>query len=334
MSGNLYKDKKTGKTSFVAVGEPAWHKLGEYVDGAMTAEEVHNKSGQNFIVAKKPIAVAGGQKIPGYFATVRTDTNDVLGVVSDAYHVVQNHECFGFFDAIVDRGEAIYHTAGVLGRGERIFITAKLPIDIQVHGDQVENYLLLTTGHDGKKGSAIQVGFTPIRVVCGNTLAAALDGLQNKVTILHFKNAKDKLESAAKVMGMTSKYTLGLDQTFKRMAEVKISDKQLREYIEQVMKQEKKEILTKEELEKGYSKQFIKTVDEIVQFAHEHPTQQTEAAMGTVWGAYNAISGHYSFLKEYKSQEDKMKDVFSLKSGNTGGMRIEKAFDLAKAYIN
>lgn len=317
---------KDGKASFVAVGEKAWHGLGTYVNEAMTAEEAIKLGGLDYIVEKKPIAVAGGAKIPGYWATVRTDTKDPLGIVSDAYHVIQNSEAFSFFDSIIDSGEAIYQTAGVLGKGERIFITAKLPEDILVNGEQVENYLLLTSGHDGK--SAIQCGFTSIRVVCENTLNASLGRLQNKVTILHFSNAKQKLQTASRIMGMASKYTFDLNETFNKMAKVKITDKQLRAYIEEVMKPAKQTI-SKDELEVKHSALFLKKVDGIMDFAHSHPTQLTPEAKGTVWGAYNAISGYYNYLKNYDSQETKMNDIYF----KGGAKRVEKAFEVAASMI-
>lgn len=324
MAHNL--EIRNGKASFVAVGETAWHGLGTYVNQAMTSEEAIKLGGLDYVVEKKPITVAGASKIPGYWATVRKDTKDALGIVSDAYHVVQNSEAFSFFDSIIDKGEAIYQTAGVLGKGERIFVTAKLPTDILVHGEQVENYLLLTSGHDGK--SAIQCGFTSIRVVCNNTLTAALKGLQNKVTILHFSNAKQKLETASKIMGMSSAYTQGLDDIFNKMATVKISDATLRQYIEEVMKPAK-QVVSKEDLENQYSSIFTKKVDEIVAFAHDHSTQTTDAAKNTIWGAYNAISGYFGYIKGYSNQEEKMNDLYF----KGASKRIEKAFDLATAMI-
>jgi phage/plasmid-like protein (TIGR03299 family) len=322
MAHNLNFNELTGKHSFAAVGEVAWHGLGQYVNEAMTAEQAIDLGGLNFEVQKRKIAVAGGNVIPGFFATVRTDTKEALGIVSDAYHVIQNREAFSFFDSIIDSGEAIYQTAGALGKGERIFITAKLPKDILVHGEEVNNYLLLTSGHDGK--SAIQVGFTSIRVVCNNTLTAALKGLQNKVTILHFSNAKQKLETAAKIMGMASRYTQELDQTFQRMAEVKIDDKQLRSFIEQALNPKAEQIGADE-----FSKLLVKKVDSIMDFATSHETQLTDAARGTVWGAYNSISGYYGYLKNYKSAEDKMQDLYFKGGSNT----IERAFSLATSLI-
>lgn len=318
MAHNLHKNDKTGKTSFVAVGQKAWHGLGQYVDNAMTAAEAINLGGLDYTVEKRPMFIQPDIEIPDFKAIVRTDTNYPLGIVSEGYQIVQNHEAFEFFDTIVDRGEAIYQTAGVLGKGERIFITAKLPSDILVHGEQVENYLLLTSGHDGR--TAIQAGFTSVRVVCNNTLTAALRGLQNKITIMHYSGAKENLKDAARVMGMASKYTMELQKSYEQMASVKITDETLRKYIETVMNP------TREQLnEKEFSTQFKKQVDGIMDFAHDHFTQTTEAAKGTVWGAYNSISGYYNWMKNYDSQEKKMKDICF----KNGAKKLELAYTTA-----
>lgn len=322
MAHNLNK-KQDGTYSFVAVGEKAWHGLGTYVNEALTAEQAIQLGGLDYEVAAKKIQVSGSLKvINGYKANVRTDTGDVLGIVTDAYHIVQNREAFGFFDSIVDKGEAIYQTAGALGKGEKIFVTAKLPADILVNNEVVENYLLLTTGHDGK--SPIQVGFTSIRVVCNNTLTAALKGLKNRVNILHWGDAKEKLSGAAKTMGLASKYTQELNEVFNQMSKVKITDSKLREFIIEVMNPGK-ETITEAEL----SKHFTKTVDSIEAFAHDHSTQQSKEAKGTVWGAYNAISGYFGYIKNYKSASQKMNDIYF----NGGAKKIETAFELATQLI-
>jgi phage/plasmid-like protein (TIGR03299 family) len=321
MAHNLHIDAN-GKASFVAVGEKAWHGLGTYVNEAMTAQQAITLGGLDFQVEKRKIAVVDGPEVPRYNAIVRRDTSDVLGIVTDAYQIVQNHEAFEFFDAIVDRGEAIYQTAGVLGKGQKIFITAKLPADILVQGEVVENYLLLTAGHDGR--SPIQAGFTPIRVVCNNTLTAALKGLQNRVTIMHSSNAKQNLREASRVMGMATKYASILNENFNEMAKVKISDDNLRKFIETVMNP-KKEAVTEEE----FSKQFTNKVDAIFDFAKSHHTQTTDATQGTVFGALNAISGYYGWLKNYDDNETRMRDIYF----KGGAKRIEAAYALAESMI-
>jgi hypothetical protein len=97
----------------------------------------------------------------------------------------------GFFDAIIDSGEAIFQTAGALGNGERVFLLAKLPEDFEIAGEKIEKYILLSNSHDGS--SSVIAGLTNIRVVCNNTLQAALGNLENKVRIDHVGGAKNKL---------------------------------------------------------------------------------------------------------------------------------------------
>lgn len=324
MAHNL--ETRNGKTSFAAVGQKAWHGLGTYVDQAMTAAQAIELGGINYTVEKRPLQVIGGLEVPNFKATVRTDTNDVLGVVTDNYTVVQNMEAFAFFDNIIEKGEAIFQTVGTLGKGEKIFVTAKLPKDIAVKGEQVENYLLLTTGHDGK--TAVQAGFTSVRVVCNNTLTAALSQLQNKISIVHFKNAKEQIAAAADVMGIARFYTDELNQIFNKMAKVKINDTKLREYLEAVLKP-RREIINKDTLQTEFSTAFTKKIDAIMDFAHNDPTQTSKEAKGTVWGAYNAVSGYYGHIKNYGSANDRMKDIMF----SRGAVKIEKAFDYALALV-
>lgn len=265
-------------------------------------------------------------------AVVRTDTQEALGVVSRRYTPVQNIDCFGFFDSIIDRDEAIYETAGVLGKGERIFLTAKLPSDIRVNNEVVESYILLTNGHDGM--NALKAGFTTIRVVCNNTLTAALSGLKNSVSIKHTTNVKDMLNDAARIMGIASVYTEKLEEVFNKMSKVKISDSLLKEFITNIMSSETDRVAKQSDLlvmttPKEVSSRFKNQVDSIFDFAKNHPTQTSPEANGTVWGAYNAISGYFGHIKEFKNNSDRMGSILY----GTGDIAIKKAFDYASALI-
>lgn len=317
-----------GQWSFAAKGEKAWHGLGQYVQEAMTAEEAIKLGGLDYTVEKRPLFIQAPDQtlveVPGHFSNVRTDTNQPLGVVKSRYTIVQNKDAFGFFDSIIEKGEAIFETAGALGAGERIFITAKLPEDMIVRGEKVEKYIMLTNSHDAT--TTIIAGFTPIRVVCNNTLTAALNGLENRVSIPHTASADSRLKQASKVMGIASKYMNEVNEIFEQMTYKKLSDLEFRNFIEEVMKNDR--AATKDE-EKEISARMKKTTDEIYSFGLSHHTQTTEAAYRTLWGAYNAISGNYSYLKNYRSAEEKMRDT------NYGGAaeKISKAFDLAVTML-
>jgi phage/plasmid-like protein (TIGR03299 family) len=169
-------DEKKGTHSFVSHSEKAWHGLGQTVQNAMTAAEAIELANLDYEVGKTTIhaAIAGAPatedspehlvKIEDKFATYRVDNKVALGIVGGRYEIVQNRDAFGFFDAIIDSGEAIFETAGALGKGERIFVTAKLPEDMLVGGEECNKYIILTNSHDGT--SSIIAGFTSVRVVC------------------------------------------------------------------------------------------------------------------------------------------------------------------------
>jgi phage/plasmid-like protein (TIGR03299 family) len=184
MAHQINFNQKTGKNSFMSVKEKAWHGLGQIIDRYPTSSEAIEHAGLDYIVEKRPLFTYDTEnhlgdpendiiipeiEVPNFFATVRADTEQVLGVVGNDYEVVQNRDAFSFFDAIVGGGDGIlYETAGALGNGERVFITAKLPDYIRVGvKDWIEQYLFLTTTHDGL--GSITAAFTPIRIVCNNS---------------------------------------------------------------------------------------------------------------------------------------------------------------------
>lgn len=145
---------------------------------------------------------------------MRTDTQQVLGVVGKDYQIVQNRDVFLFFDSIVGAAEKVkYETAGALGNGERIFITAKLPDYIRVGKDDlIEQYVFLTTSHDGY--GSITAAFTPVRIVCQNTLNAAFRNQQNCIKIRHTASAIDRLKQAHQLMGITSKLAIEMEEIY------------------------------------------------------------------------------------------------------------------------
>jgi len=315
-----------GQWSFAAKGEKAWHGLGQYVSEAMTSEQAIKLGGLDYLVEKRPLfAPAKGNQyveVPNYFSNVRTDTDQVLGVVKTRYRIVQNRDAFSFFDSIIDQGEAIFETAGALGKGERIFITAKLPEDMLVKGERVEKYIMLTNSHDGS--TTIIAGFTPIRVVCNNTLTAALKGgLDNKVSISHTASAESRLKEASRLMGIASKYMTEVNTIFENMTTKKLSDLEIKHFIETVMKNETKET------DKEASTRMKNLLDQVYSFTVSHPTQTTEAAYRTLWGVYNGISGFYTHMKDYKNADQRMKDI----TYGYANEKVSKAFDLAAAMV-
>lgn len=247
------------------------------------------------------------------------------------YHIVQNREAFAFFDAIVGGGDGIlYETAGALGDGERIFITAKLPGYIRVgSGDDItEKYIFLTTAHDGS--GSITAAFTPIRVVCQNTLNAALKGMANVVRIKHTAGAKQRLEDAHKVLGLADSLSLQLEGIFNNWASVKVSDTEVRKLIELALCPNKETFdLLKKGAQDELSTVFKNTANDAFSYAMMSDTQLMDTTKGTLFGAYNAVTGYYQNVRSYKDGEDKLK---SLVMGGTAQGKAQKAFDLCSGF--
>lgn len=305
MGHNL--NETNGKVSFAST-KTAWHKLGQMVENAMTAAEAIELAGLNYVVSKcDALAEINGKIVPvqDKFVTFRTDTNAPLGIVGGRYNIVQNKDAFGFFDAIIGGESAIYETAGALGlHGERIFITAKMPDFIRIEGtdDITEVYILLTNSHDGS--GSIVAAITPVRVVCQNTLNAALRNTINKVSIRHTANAKHNLEEAHKLLKITHAYTNELNEAFNHLSKKSITDNQVKELIKDLFKSEKED-----------SKR-IKNMQEAV-FASYVAGVGQYTVRGTAWGAYNGITHYLDHEKKYKNEDVKFNNILFGKSAET-----------------
>jgi phage/plasmid-like protein (TIGR03299 family) len=185
---------RNGEASMFYVNEVPWHGLGTRLSGPATAAEAIKAAKLDWTVAKVPLYAVQGEtsvRVPDAYGVIREDlwgqpACPVLGIVGKHYTPLQNAEAFTFFDPIVGQNAAIYHTAGAIRDGERIWLLAKLPSQIVVVGDDVaDKYLLLSNSHDG--GSAVQVKFTPVRVVCNNTLTLALSSGPT-IRVAHTRN--------------------------------------------------------------------------------------------------------------------------------------------------
>lgn len=340
MAHQINYNNQTGKHSFFSVKVKPWHGLGQIVEDYPTSKEAIQFAGLDYEVEKRRLFTFDSQNsfgnadtiqptmhVPNYFATVRTDNDTVLGVVGKDYQVVQNRDAFAFFDAIVGEANGIrYETAGALGKnGERVFITAKLPDFIRVGKDDlVEKYLFLTTSHDGF--GAITAAFTPIRICCNNTLNAAMRNHSNAIKIRHTANAKERLEGAHRLMGITNKYSGQLEELFNQWAKIRLTDREVRILI-QLALAPSKEILhsLKEKEQAVLSTQFQRACDGAYEYAMSNPSQQLETAKGTLFGAYNAVTGYYQNVRTYKGDEAKLK---SLLFGGTAQTKTQRAFNL------
>ena len=174
---------------------------------------------------------ADGRAVDGVHATVREDTDEVLGVVSDDYVVVQNRDCFAFLANLLG-SELVFETAGSLWGGRQVFVTAKLPDHITVGGDEVRPYVVLSAWHTGT--GAIRAMTTPVRAVCNNTVRLALQRARAVYRVRHVGDPTGQLHEARAVLGLTVEYYRQFQRFGDQLALQPMSERALRDVLAQL----------------------------------------------------------------------------------------------------
>ena len=334
-----------------------WHGLGEAVDGAMTGREAIIKAKADFEVAKQPIIFLTNQQIEDIknglpvfptenqyisdkFANVRQDRQESLGIVSDRYGIVQNEHAFDFIDMLTsgERGvKANIETAGVLGKGERIFVTAKFGDVIKLDNqgnDIVEMYAVFTTSHDGT--GAVSCMITPIRVVCNNTLNMALSNNNGRLNVRHSKTVLNRLdltdstnaERITQTLNMYSVYQNSLKDSLMQINKVKLTDANIMTMLAvSLLSETNKKIF----LENKLNKDVLKTRSQnILNNAMEcvfNGVGQDKGTVGTGLWAINGLTTYFQNGKSYGTDLSGKENKFSSLVDGTSKMALQKAYD-------
>lgn len=346
MADNINYNKESGEHAFVSRREKAWHGLGTVVEGDLNTADAIKKSHLNYIVNsgkayckyEEPLILddreVKGTLVKNTRFTYRTDNGIILmdsgKCVTDAYTIVQNVDAFDFFDQMLGSGQACLETAGALGKGETIFITAKLPEKLVINKDEIEEYLLLTNTHDGS--GSIKVLFTNIRVVCNNTLNMALQGAKNKYAIKHTKNVNIKLNDLAIMLREHHLYNDKLQTILHKLAMTQIGSNELKTFTHNLIftptelaliasnngsTRGIKEISTKK-------KNMIDTLQNAILTA---PGQDVQ--YGSYYWLYNGVTSYQNNIKKYDSDEARFNSVVLGINNNMA----QKAFEYAVAQV-
>lgn len=310
--------------AYMIKGAPFRYKGAVNVEDCKTSEDVMRKAQLDWSVAKCELIakmpgliedidkssgfMKGGdyyEVCPNAFATYRTDHNIPLGLVKDRYTIVQNTEAFSFFDKAIGKDKAIWQTAGFFGNGERVFVSAKLPNNILVNGDPVENYLVFTTSHDGSCG--VKILFTPIRVICENTLNAAIHQASNYVSFRHTNSVHANINIADEILGICKNTTFDLNDKYNMMYKTPMTDEQAQQVFANIIFTDKEianitltghtvqQIIMRDWRAIQDSEISTKKVNAICEMNNYYFTGIGQRQiLGTAWGVMNAVSGFYS----------------------------------------
>lgn len=327
--------------SYNVKGKPFVFKGAYDVSDCNTSEEVMQAAHLNWTVDKCEIAAMttdGPKMVNNAYATIRTDNNTPLGVVKDRYTIVQNSDAFKFFDNAIGKNKAIWQTAGCFNDGARIFVSAKLPNNILINGDPIENYLVFTTNHDGTGG--VRILFTPIRVICQNTLNAAIKGSDNYVSFRHTKSVHENIDIADQILGISKSKIDMFNVQMDRMQKIKLNDNDAAKvFVSTILNENEMKALedtghTATQLvyrdwktiqDANISMKKVNVISEMNNYYFDGVGQRQ--LRGTGYGVYNAVSGYYSNI----DNADGTKRMDSILYGDKS-RKIQKAGELILAY--
>ena len=208
--------------------EKPWHGLGTMVAEAPNSKDALRLAGLNWKVLQEPVYTENKELVQGYKANVRDTDRKVLGVVTDRYKVIQNEEAFAFTDTLLGEGVR-YETAGSLQEGRRVWMLARLPREFIIGGERISPYMVFSNTHDGS--GAVKTALTPIRVVCNNTLNLALRTAKRSWSMIHTGDISGKIEEAKNTLLLADEYMTALGQEFGDLRKIKLSEKQVLDYI-------------------------------------------------------------------------------------------------------
>lgn len=268
------------------VEEIPWRRSGVRLENPATAAEAITAAGLDWEVQKQPLFTGPERqvRVRDRYAVCRTDRlgeadGGQLGVVGRDYQPLQNREAFAFLDPVVGEGAAVYHTVGSLRGGRQLWLLAKLPGEIVVAGNDVtEKYLLLSNSHDGS--TAVRIGFTPIRVVCQNTLNLALRGMGG-LAIRHHADVLARVRDAHRVLAIAADAYGRIGETMRAMAGVPMTGGRLEAYLDGLLP------LPEDERLRAGAEQRRGRLAELFETGEGNALP---GVRGTLWAAYNAVT--------------------------------------------
>ena len=301
------------------VGKTPWHGLGQAIPEGkrLTVHEAIAASGLNWDVEKRHLFThdkkGASVGILDQYAVCRTTDNGILGIIGPDYNPLQNSEAFAWFQPFLDSGEAALETAGSLKGGSKVWILAKIRNDVMEVNDQDEiaHYILLSNSHDGS--IPVMVGFTPIRVVCNNTLCLAHESEASKLLrVKHTAKLLENLESIREIMNVARKEFYATVSQYRVLAKRKIDRNDLERYVKVVFALP----------EKG-GKELIPNIAHLFENG-----RGSNMAGHTCWGAYNAVTEYLNYYRG-KTQDNILNSLWYGNSAQVNKRALDVALQMA-----
>ncbi len=301
------------ESGFFGGNKPAWHGLGTVIpDDVVAAGEAIKLAGLDWgvelvpLYAHAPSGSAEMVRVESRYGVQRQTDGRVLGVVSDRYAPVQNREAFDFLDTLTGTGEAKYHTAGALKGGRVVWLLARIPHDVVVGGmdsEKVETFLLLSNSFDATRSLGVCV--TPVRVVCANTLQAALGGTARAWYLRHTGDMAGRIEQAKKTLGLTRRYVAEFAETANRLLAQKLTPADFTNFVVKLLPYKDSDIQPGDRAARSID-EARETIIEIYKHA-----DNLANVRGTAWAAWNAAAEFSDHRRKFRKPENRLARIMS-----------------------
>ena len=304
------------------VGETPWHGLGNKVDEGVSVNDAIVAAGLDWEVGLKDLQTVDGIPV-SHRATYRKSDDSILGVVGPRYTPLQNRDAFDWFQPFLDANECSIHTAGALHYGQKVWVLAQLNRDNSeiVRGDEVCKFILLSNSHDGS--TAIRVGYTPIRVVCVNTLAFAHSHTNSKlIRIRHTRSSQKNLEQVRDIMDNINADFEATAEQYRLLANKSFNQKDIQKYVKIVLGIDK----TADEDIKTRTRNIM---DDILARI-EGPKQSATNVRGTWWAAYNGFNEYLNYSKG-RTTDNRLDSLWFGQNANDNMKALNTALEFANA---
>lgn len=276
------------KDNIIYVGQRPWHGLGTPFAEPPTLDDAIVAANLTWNVKTEPLFTGANEKVDA-LVTRRSDDNAILGVVGPNYHPLQNKDAFQFFAPFIDSKEASIETAGSLSNGKRVWVLCKINRDpFVVKGDDaVEKFIMLSNSHDGTM--AVRVGFTPVRIVCNNTLTMAHNSNASALLrVKHTKSLNQNLDKVREIMNLADQQFQATAEQYKVLASKEVNSKDLEKYVKLVFNQKAVQEGTIEDVNS-------RVLSKIVPLFEKGRGNDMASIKGTYWAAYNAVTEYLQY---------------------------------------
>jgi len=300
------------------VGETPWHGLGKEIPEGkkLGIDEALVAAGLDWEVDLRRLYTEDGHtllNINERYAVCRRKDNTVLGIVGPDYTPLQNKDAFAWFQPFLDTADVTLETAGSLKGGSQVWVLAKIQRASLTVGaaDEVAHYVLLSNSHDGSVPA--RVGFTPVRVVCNNTLCLAHESEASRLLrVKHTARIVENLGSVRDIMNIARKDFYATVGQYRALMKRKIDMNDLERYVKVVFALP----------DKG-GKELVTNVAYLMEKG-----RGSEMAGRTYWGAYNAVTEYLGYFRG-KTQDNRLSSLWFGDSARVNRRALDTAIEMA-----